>query len=61
MAAMSPVPANEWLRAKLGALWSEGAISRKATTFALIGLVNAVVDYSIFLVARALLEPQHAA
>jgi putative flippase GtrA len=43
-------------RAKLAELWRDRAISVKAISFALIGLVNTVVDYSVFLSARAALQ-----
>lgn len=33
--------------------WRKGALSRKATSFALIGVVNAFVDYGVFFLARA--------
>jgi len=33
--------------------WRNGAVSRKAVSFALIGVVNALVDYGVFFLARA--------
>jgi putative flippase GtrA len=45
-----------WSRAKLADTWRNRAISIKAISFALIGLVNTVVDYSVFLSARAALQ-----
>jgi putative flippase GtrA len=33
--------------------WRKGAVSLKAISFALIGVVNTLVDYSVFLLARA--------
>jgi len=45
-----------WSRAKLAGAWRSRAISVKAISFALIGLVNTVVDYSVFFSARAALE-----
>jgi putative flippase GtrA len=33
--------------------WRKGSVSLKALSFALVGLVNTLVDYSVFLVARA--------
>jgi putative flippase GtrA len=33
--------------------WRKGAVSRKAVSFALIGVVNAFVDYGVFFLARA--------
>jgi putative flippase GtrA len=47
---------SSWSRAKLADAWHNRAISIKAISFALIGLVNTVVDYSVFLSARAALE-----
>jgi putative flippase GtrA len=35
--------------------WRKGAISLKAVSFALVGVVNTVVDYSLFLGAQAML------
>lgn len=45
-----------WSRAKLAGVWRNRAMSVKAISFALIGLVNTVVDYSVFFSARAALE-----
>lgn len=48
--------AASWLRAlRFYVLrgWRKGAISRKAVSFALVGVVNALVDYSLFFLARA--------
>jgi putative flippase GtrA len=42
--------------AKLAEAWRNGAVSLKAITFALVGVVNTVVDYGVFLVARAAYE-----
>jgi putative flippase GtrA len=47
---------SSWSRAKLAEVWRNRAISIKAISFALIGAVNTVVDYSVFLSARAALE-----
>lgn len=41
--------------------WRGGALSLKALSFALIGLVNTIVDYSVFLLARAALSRSAAA
>jgi putative flippase GtrA len=46
-------------RAWLAARWRRRALSRKAITFALVGLANTAVDYGFFLLARAALS--HAA
>ena len=40
---------------RLSASWRNRALSVKAVSFALIGVVNTLVDYCIFLVARAVL------
>jgi putative flippase GtrA len=45
-----------WSRAKLADAWRNRAIGIKAISFALIGLVNTVVDYSVFLFVRATLK-----
>jgi len=52
MAQLSP---SDSARAKLAGAWRDRALSRKAITFALIGLVNTAVDYGIFLLVRAAL------
>lgn len=46
--------------AKLADTWRNRAISVKAISFALIGAVNTVVDYSVFLLARAALKEMMA-
>jgi putative flippase GtrA len=43
-------------RAKLEAAWRNRALSLKAVSFALVGVVNTAVDYGVFLLARAALE-----
>jgi len=48
-------------RAKLLAGWRNRALSLKAITFALVGVVNTVIDYSVFLLARAALNDSSAA
>ena len=40
-------------RAKLAASWRDRALSLKAIAFGLVGVVNTVVDYGVFLLARA--------
>ena len=47
---------SSWSLAKLADAWDNRAIRIKAISFALIGLVNTVIDYSVFLSARAALE-----
>jgi putative flippase GtrA len=51
---MRPDPRS--LAERLSASWRNGALSVKAISFALIGVINTLVDYSIFLVARAALN-----
>jgi len=43
------------LRSRFGR-WRHGALSLKAVSFAMVGVVNTVVDYSVFLLARAQLD-----
>lgn len=49
------------LRERLLGGWRNRAISLKAVSFALIGVVNTLVDYSVFLLARAVLGRSVAA
>jgi putative flippase GtrA len=42
----------ESLRAKFANAWRSWALSRKAFTFAMVGVVNTAVDYCVFLIAR---------
>jgi len=49
------------LRAKLADAWRTWPFSRKAFTFAAIGVVNTLVDYSVFLLARMALLHSAAA
>jgi putative flippase GtrA len=48
-------------RAKLATGWRNRALSLKALAFGLVGLVNTVVDYGVFLLARAALHHSPAA
>jgi putative flippase GtrA len=48
-------------RARLLEAWRSRGVSVKAITFGLIGVVNTVVDYSIFLSVRAMLGRSEAA
>jgi putative flippase GtrA len=41
--------------------WRNGAVRRKAVSFALIGIVNAAVDYGVFFLARAVFAQWPAA
>jgi len=46
---------HDRVRARLGG-WRYGSVSLKAVTFALIGVVNAGIDFGVFLIARAALN-----
>ncbi len=50
MARVSPY---DLARSKLADAWRNRAVSLKAISFALVGVVNTVIDYSVFLLARA--------
>jgi putative flippase GtrA len=50
---MTRVSRIEQARAKLAAGWRNRAVSLKAIAFAFVGLVNTVIDYCVFLLARA--------
>lgn len=56
MAAMTVNSAYRWARAKLKDAWHNRAISLKAISFALVGVVNTAVDFGVFLLARAALD-----
>ena len=43
----------ERVRDRLAAGWRNRALSLKAVSFALVGVVNTVIDYGVFLLARA--------
>jgi putative flippase GtrA len=58
---MIPASPYDWARAKLQEAWGAGALSLKALSFALIGVVNSAVDYSVFLLARMAFEHSPAA
>ncbi len=53
---MTRISHYERARIRLLAGWHSRALGLKAIVFALIGLVNAMVDYGVFLLARALLD-----
>ncbi len=44
------------IRAKLAEAWRTPRLSLKAASFALIGVVNTAIDYSVFLLARGAFE-----
>lgn len=50
---MTGVSRYDQARAKLAAGWRNRAVSLKALAFALIGVVNSLIDYGVFLLARA--------
>jgi putative flippase GtrA len=53
---MVPGSPHETARNKLADAWRNRAISLKAISFGLIGLINTAVDYGVFLLARAAYE-----
>jgi len=50
---MTRVSRYDWARAKLVDGWRNRALSLKAVSFGLVGVVNSVIDYCVFLLARA--------
>ncbi len=54
--AMTHFSRYDRARAKLLAGWRNRALGLKAIAFGLVGLVNTVVDYGVFLLARAALD-----
>jgi putative flippase GtrA len=58
---MIPASPYDWARAKLVEAWRGRALSLKAISFALIGLINTVVDYSVFLLARLAFDSSQTA
>ena len=59
--AMVEGPPNDSLFARLIGAWRSRALSAKAVSFALIGVVNTLVDYCVFLLVRAGLSASAAA
>lgn len=55
-AAMASLSPYNSVRAKLADAWRGRAVSLKAASFALVGVLNTAVDYCVFLLARAALE-----
>ncbi len=49
------------VRGKLAETWRTRTFSLKAASFALIGVINTAIDYSVFLLARAAFERSPAA
>ncbi|HUD88515.1 MAG TPA: GtrA family protein [Xanthobacteraceae bacterium] len=58
---MTRVSRSDSARAWLFDAWEKRGLHVKAVTFALVGVVNTVVDYSVFLLARAALTHSAAA
>jgi putative flippase GtrA len=58
---MTPVLRYGRVRARLLVAWRDRAVSLKAIAFGLVGVVNTVVDYSVFLLARGALGSSVAA
>ena len=50
---MTGVSPYDWAREKLLEAWRNRALSLKAVSFGLIGVLNTVVDFSVFLLARS--------
>src|ERR1700680_4106155 len=59
--AMAEGSPTDSLFARLMGAWRSRALSAKAVSFALIGVVNSLVDYCVFLLARASLSASAAA
>jgi putative flippase GtrA len=58
---MTRVSRFDGLRANLAAGWRNRALSLKALSFGLVGLVNSAVDYGVFLLARSAFNQSAAA
>ena len=54
--AMTHVSLYHGARDRLLAGWRNRAVTFKAISFAMIGVVNSAIDYGVFLLARALLD-----
>lgn len=59
--SMSLVTRLRSIRFWLLGSWRSGALSLKALSFALIGVINTIVDYSVFLLGRAALSSSPSA
>ena len=64
--AMAPLPPSDSscaqsILAKLGDAWRTRTLSLKAVSFALIGVVNTAIDYSVFLLVREAFQRSPAA
>jgi putative flippase GtrA len=58
---MTPVLRYGRARTRLLLAWRNRAVSLKAISFGLVGVVNTVVDYGVFLLARAAFDSSAAA
>jgi putative flippase GtrA len=58
---MTHVSLYDRTRARLTAGWRNRAVTFKAISFAMIGVVNSAVDYGAFLIGRAVLDRSAAA
>jgi putative flippase GtrA len=56
MSAMTVASGSDWVRTKLLAVRRARTLGVKAISFGLIGVVNTIVDYCVFLLARAVLS-----
>jgi hypothetical protein len=56
MTAMTRGSRFDSARAMLSDAWRNRGVSVKALSFAMIGVVNTLVDYGVFLLARAVLS-----
>ena len=54
--AMTQVSPYDRARTRLIAGWRNRAVTFKAISFAMIGVVNSAIDYGVFLLSRALLD-----
>jgi putative flippase GtrA len=59
--AMTLQSRYERVRDRFAAGWRNRALSLKALSFALVGVVNTVIDYGVFLLARAAFDRSSAA
>ena len=58
---MTRVSPYEWARTRLIDGWRNRALCLKAISFGLVGVVNTLVDYSVFLLVRAALSRSETA
>jgi len=58
---MTPASAVKNLVDRVVSAWKQRAVALKAVSFAMVGVVNSAIDYSVFLLARWLLASSAAA